>query len=99
MEAKVKALEPQLVRIFYNDDWEERQPNRVKNLASFYWGKYTGTYNSVYAMIGPASEGWPLFPGYHAWGCSSRRRSAAGRCCRSPRGPTMTRPLVRGRAS
>jgi hypothetical protein len=34
-EAKVKALEPQLVRIFYNDDFEERQPNRVKNLASF----------------------------------------------------------------
>jgi hypothetical protein len=35
MEAKVKALEPQLVRIFYNDDFEERQPNRVRNLASF----------------------------------------------------------------
>ena len=29
-EAKVKALEPQLVRIFYNDDFEERQPNRVR---------------------------------------------------------------------
>ena len=29
LEAKVKALEPQLVRIFYNDDFEERQPNRV----------------------------------------------------------------------
>ena len=28
LEAKVKALEPQLVRIFYNDDFEERQPNR-----------------------------------------------------------------------
>jgi len=35
MEEKVKALEPQLVRIFYNDDFEERQPNRVRNLASF----------------------------------------------------------------
>ncbi|MET0938911.1 MAG: hypothetical protein ABWY51_06790 [Gaiellaceae bacterium] len=35
MEAKVKALEPQLVRIFYNDDFEERQPNRVRNSASF----------------------------------------------------------------
>ena len=23
VEAKVKALEPQLVRIFYNDNWEE----------------------------------------------------------------------------
>jgi hypothetical protein len=34
-EAKVKALEPQLVRIFYNDNFEERQPNRVRNLASF----------------------------------------------------------------
>ena len=34
-EAKVKALEPQLVRIFYHDDFEERQPNRVRNLASF----------------------------------------------------------------
>ena len=31
----MKALEPQLVRIFYNDDFEERQPNRVRNLASF----------------------------------------------------------------
>ena len=31
-----------------------------------YWGKYHGTYNSLYAMIGPASEGWPLFPAYHA---------------------------------
>ena len=36
MEAKVKALEPQLVRIFYNDNFEERQPNRVRNLQSFY---------------------------------------------------------------
>ena len=36
LEAKAKALEPQLVRIFYNDDFEERQPNRVRNLASFY---------------------------------------------------------------
>ena len=35
MEAKVKAFEPQLVRVFYNDDFEERQPNRVRNLASF----------------------------------------------------------------
>jgi hypothetical protein len=35
LEAKVKALEPQLVRIFYNDDFEERQPNRIRNLASF----------------------------------------------------------------
>ena len=35
LEAKVKAFEPQLVRIFYNDDFEERQPNRVRNLASF----------------------------------------------------------------
>jgi hypothetical protein len=34
-EAKVNALEPQLVRIFYNDDFEERQPNRVRNLQSF----------------------------------------------------------------
>ena len=29
-----EALEPQLVRIFYNDDFEE-QPNRVRNTASF----------------------------------------------------------------
>lgn len=35
LEGKVKAFEPQLVRIFYNDDFEERQPNRVRNLASF----------------------------------------------------------------
>jgi hypothetical protein len=31
-----------------------------------YWGRYHGTYNSLYAMIGPAAEGWPLFPAYHA---------------------------------
>ena len=31
-----------------------------------YWGKYSGTYNSLYSLIGPATEGWPLFPGYHA---------------------------------
>jgi hypothetical protein len=31
-----------------------------------YWGKYSGTYNSLYSLIGPAAEGWPLFPGYHA---------------------------------
>ncbi len=31
-----------------------------------YWGRYHGTYNSLYSLIGPASEGWPLFPGYHA---------------------------------
>ena len=31
-----------------------------------YWGKYNANYNSLYAMIGPASEGWPLFPAYHA---------------------------------
>ena len=33
LEAKVKALEPQLVRIFYNDNFEERQPNRVREPA------------------------------------------------------------------
>lgn len=31
-----------------------------------YWGKYTATYNSLYAAIGPAAEGWPLYPTYHA---------------------------------
>ena len=35
LEAKVKALEPQLVRIFYNDLWEERRPEAPQNLASF----------------------------------------------------------------
>jgi hypothetical protein len=35
LEAKVKALEPQLVRIFYNDNWEERRPDAPQNLASF----------------------------------------------------------------
>jgi hypothetical protein len=35
MEAKAKALEPQLVRIFYNDNWEERLPTAPQNLASF----------------------------------------------------------------
>ena len=31
----MKALEPQLVRIFYNDLWEERRPEAPQNLASF----------------------------------------------------------------
>ena len=31
-----------------------------------YWGKYHSTYNSLYAAIGPAAEGWPLFPTYNA---------------------------------
>ena len=35
MEAKAKALEPQLVRIFYNDNWEERLPTAPQNLESF----------------------------------------------------------------
>ena len=35
MEAKAKELEPQLVRIFYNDNWEERLPTAPQNLASF----------------------------------------------------------------
>jgi len=35
LEAKVKALEPQLVRIFYNDDWEELRPTAPANFASF----------------------------------------------------------------
>ena len=35
LETKVKALEPQLVRIFYNDDWEELRPTAPQNLESF----------------------------------------------------------------
>jgi hypothetical protein len=35
LTATVKDLKPQLVRIFYNDDFEERQANRVRNLQSF----------------------------------------------------------------
>jgi hypothetical protein len=31
-----------------------------------YWGRYTSTYNEAWYLIGPASEGWPLFPAYHA---------------------------------
>jgi hypothetical protein len=31
-----------------------------------YWGKYDLTYNASYFLIGPAAEGWPLFPAYHA---------------------------------
>jgi hypothetical protein len=30
-----------------------------------YWGKYDNG-NQAYWMIGPAEEGWPLFPTYHA---------------------------------
>ena len=40
LETKVKDFEPQLVRIFYNDAWEEnadrRHPEWRENLASFY---------------------------------------------------------------
>jgi hypothetical protein len=35
LESKVKALEPQLVRIFYNDRWEERLADAAQNLDSF----------------------------------------------------------------
>jgi hypothetical protein len=35
LESTVKELEPQLVRIFYNDNFEERQPNAPKNIESF----------------------------------------------------------------
>jgi hypothetical protein len=35
MEAKAKALEPQLVRIFYNDNWEERRADAPANMESF----------------------------------------------------------------
>jgi len=35
LTATVKDLEPQLVRIFYNDNFEERQPNAPRNLQSF----------------------------------------------------------------
>ncbi len=36
MEQVAKELEPQLVRIFYNDNWEEVMPTAPANLASFY---------------------------------------------------------------
>ena len=29
-------------------------------------GEYNASYNSSYCTIGPAAEGWPLFPTYHA---------------------------------
>src|SRR5581483_7670844 len=39
LEAKVKALEPQMVRIFFNDNWElnanQEHPEWAENLASF----------------------------------------------------------------
>jgi len=31
-----------------------------------YWGRYTANYNEAWYLIGPAAEGWPLFPAYHA---------------------------------
>ena len=31
-----------------------------------YWGRYTLGYRETYNLIGPAEEGWPLFPAYHA---------------------------------
>jgi hypothetical protein len=32
-----------------------------------YWGKYDGSYNGSHWLIGPAEEGWPLMPAYHAF--------------------------------
>ena len=31
-----------------------------------YWGRYSPGYREVYNLIGPAEEGWPLYPSYHA---------------------------------
>lgn len=31
-----------------------------------YWGRYSTGYRETYNLIGPADEGWPLFPAYHA---------------------------------
>jgi hypothetical protein len=31
-----------------------------------YWGKYDPSYNASHWLIGPAEEGWPLMPTYHA---------------------------------
>jgi hypothetical protein len=31
-----------------------------------YWGRYDNTYNASHWLIGPAAEGWPLMPAYHA---------------------------------
>lgn len=31
-----------------------------------YWGRYDNTYNQSWWLIGPAAEGWPLMPSYHA---------------------------------
>jgi len=31
-----------------------------------YWGKYDLNYVASHFLIGPAEEGWPLFPSYHA---------------------------------
>jgi hypothetical protein len=31
-----------------------------------YWGKYAVDYNASWWLIGPAEEGWPLMPAYHA---------------------------------
>jgi hypothetical protein len=31
-----------------------------------YWGKYDNNYNQSWWLIGPAAEGWPLMPSYHA---------------------------------
>ncbi|HEU0335487.1 MAG TPA: hypothetical protein VFR43_02980, partial [Gaiellaceae bacterium] len=32
-----------------------------------YWGKYDPSYVQSHYLIGPAEEGWPLFPAYHAF--------------------------------
>ena len=44
-----------------------------------YWGKYDGDLQlPSTAMIGPAAEGWPLFPSYHALRLCSCRRPSSG---------------------
>jgi hypothetical protein len=32
-----------------------------------YWGRYDNSYNASHWLIGPAEEGWPLMPAYHAF--------------------------------
>ena len=32
-----------------------------------YWGVYDNSYKASYWLIGPAEEGWPLMPAYHAF--------------------------------
>ena len=55
MEAKAKSLEPQLVRIFYNDNWEERQTRRRRRTSPPSTGQSSSPRTAVRRSTSPTS--------------------------------------------